>query len=283
MSARVYLNGRVLDEAEACVPVDDRAVLFGEAVFETLRTAGGKPFLLQKHLERLKNAAAALGFELREDESQIARAIDALTTQNGPGDHRVRITLTGGRAKGIAPDGIRPGTLIITTRPLVINTEPRRAVFFPAPRAPTPTLARTKNANYLASIEALRFARKLGADEAVFTRDEEVLESATANVFAVVGRRIFTPPVDAGVLPGITREFILKLAASNGIEAMEKPISKRELLSADEAFLTNAIVGIARIEQLEERAFPKEPGDVLGLLEKLYRDAMDKASQGGPS
>jgi len=281
MSARVYLNGRIVDEARACVPVDDRAVLFGEAVFETLRTVNGKPFLLKKHLERLRGAAAALGFALSEEDSRIARAIDSLVEANGPGELRIRITLTGGRTKGLAPEGTRPGTLVITTQPFAVNAEPRRVVFFPALRAPTATLARTKNANFLASIEALRFARELGADDAVFTRDDEVLESATANVFAVTGRAVFTPPVGAGVLPGITRELVLELARSNGIEAGEKTISKRELLSADEVFLTNSIVGMVRVGNLEERAFPEGPGEVFEALDELYRNTLERASQGG--
>jgi len=274
MSTNVYLDGNILPKEKAGIPVDDRAVLFGEAVFETLRTVSSKPFLLKKHLVRLRNGASAFGLEVGESDEDIARAISKLVETAGPGDKRVRITLTGGGAREIAPAEIRKGTLIITTSPLTIDSEPKSVVFFPGPRAPTLALAQTKNANYLASLEARHFAKTMGADDCIFTQNGLVLESTAANVFAVNGDTLITPPVEDGILPGITRETVIDLAASNSINIEQKSISKPELISADEVFLTNSITSLTRVRKLEQRTFPDKPGEIFKKLLTLYEGAL---------
>jgi branched-subunit amino acid aminotransferase/4-amino-4-deoxychorismate lyase len=275
MGRFAYVDGKFVDETAPALPVSDRGFLFGETLFETLRTFSGRPFLLDRHLQRLRAGLAMLDIVADQTDEELKDVVLRLVAMNGADDQRVRLTVSAGSDAGLVGAGPRRGRVVVASMPLAASpAAPKRVVFYPAPRASSAKLAGLKTGNYLSSIEALRYARERGADDAIFTRADLALESAVANVFALIDGALVTPPVELGLLGGITRAFLLELAAQNGIFAAERPLAKSELLGADEAFLTNSVVGLARIGRLEETAFCEEPSETFKKLEKLYEYAV---------
>ena len=275
MADYAYINGRVVQSAEAVLSVSDRAVLYGESLFESLRTFSGRAFLLDQHIERLRKGLVVLGLTLRESDDDLREALERVVSANGPGDQRVRITVTGGHGAGLVTSEPRCCSVIVTSVPLGADAPTRRElVFFPGERAGTAALARLKTGNYLASIEALRFARERGADDAVFTRGDLVMETAVANLFAVFGRDVATPPVEMGLLGGITRAFVMDCAENAGRPVIERVLTRTELLSADDLFVTNSVIGLVRIGRLEDRTFGEKATDRFVAMERLYTEAV---------
>jgi branched-chain amino acid aminotransferase len=249
----VWVNGRLCRGEEATLSLFDRGARDGEGLFETLRAYGGRPFLWDRHMERLVLSAAVLGFPVPASPVTLREALDQVLAAEGLRDAVARITVTrgipGGRpnrtgawleAEPLAARlwrGTRTGTatVIVSKRP-----------FEPGPLGPHKTTSRL--AYHLAREEA-RVAR---ADETLLvTPAGEVLEGAASNVFAVAGDEVLTPPLASGILPGITRAQVLRLCAACGIRASERVITLAELRDADEVFLTNSVQEVVAVGVLD--------------------------------
>ncbi|PCC75119.1 branched-chain amino acid aminotransferase [Nannocystis exedens] len=286
-ASRVYLStiGRPLDPAEAAVPVLDRGFLFGDAVFETLRTAGGRPVAWGAHTARLRRSAAGIGLDLPWSDDELRAFVDLTHGETGNADSVVRIVVT----RGVAPLMLDPRkaltpTLAVLAVPLDLPDEAGyarglRARIVDVTRAPASALDPTfKTANYLPNIQALRQALAAGDDEAVLINPAGlVAEGATSNVFAVLNGVLFTPPVSDGILPGITRAAVLDLAGALAIPAHESSLHPFDLRAADEVFLTSSVRGPIAVTTLD--GFPVAAGNEGPLTNKL-RNAYQAALPG---
>ena len=291
MPGYVWLNGELLPRSEARVPIDDRGFLYGAACFETLRAHGGAIFRLDRHLDRLEAGLRAMGVEA-PPRAELQAAIAATLEANALPEARVRLTVsagTGGARPGLDPGGAP--LVLVTVQPLPEAPAPARALVARGARITSDRpLPFAKTVNYLGPLIALEEARRAGLDQALLLDlDGDVVEASTANVFALIGgegeRVLVTPPLEAGALPGVTREAVLDCAREFGIEAAERRLPLAELLTASEALLTNSIVGVQPLAEVcdGERSYEFEaPGPVTRALSEAYGAAVARECGGDP-
>ncbi len=242
-SAVVSVDGWIGPPEEASVRPLDRGFLYGEAVYENLRTYGGEPFLEGRHLGRLRRSAAYLGIPLRLSDAEIGERLRAALSAAGggeDGEHSLRLILTAG------PEGGVP-SLVILVRPLPpLPVDPEREgvgvlLFDRVRTAPVGLPADVKTTNLLGGRLAVREAHAAGAHEAVFRSPGGGLaEGATSNLFLVHDGVVRTAPASAGLLPGITRSLVFEVLDELGIPCEEARLPTTRLEDADEAFLTSS-------------------------------------------
>ena len=268
----VWVNGALLPAAEARISALDQGFRSGIGVFETFRVRSGRVLRLSAHLERLRGAAEALGIAL--DAGELRTAVAAVTTGNlelGP-DLVVRLTCSAGP---LDPLATFPGASLGT--PAVVATAHRAPCDPPAPARVRRTEwqrepARWKTTSYLVSVLAQQQAREAGATDAVLCDAAgDPLEAATANLFLLVDGALITPPVDAGVLPGITREVVLGVAAQVGQPVSLRRVTTAELHAAGEVFLTSAVRGVVPVAEVDGRPVRGgAPGPVTTAVTEAY-------------
>lgn len=276
----VFLDGRLLPASLARVSVRDASFRYGEGVFETLRARGGRVFRLERHLARLGAAAARIGWALPWSAGAIGRACREVLAANGYPETRLRVQASPGEG---GPDGAAgPPVLVVDAEPfLPVETAQReRGVDLhvcPHPKARGAT-AGVKTTAYLEALLARRAARAQGCFEALrLAETGEVLEASTANLFAVLGGRLITPPLAAGVLPGITREAVLEIARVEGIPgAGEAPLRLDGLLGCQEVFLTSTAIDLLPVRAIDGRRLaPPPPGPLTRRLAAAYARLLD--------
>lgn len=295
MSTRVYLStaGRPLAPAEATVSVFDRGFLYGDSVYETLRTAGGHFVEMGRHLERLRRSADGIGLEVTFDDAAIRAAARSTVTATGAPDAYLRIIVTRGVGE-LLLDPRRAGAplLVIIAKDLKV---PAAAAYERgiaarivdvrkvSQRSLDPTL---KTGNYLNSILALRQAIESDAEDAIMlSLDGAVAEGATSNVFVIAGGRLRTPSLQTGLLSGITRTTVLELARVLGIPAEEATIWPDEARAADEVFLSSSVRGLMPVTTLDgARVGDGGMGPVTRRLHERYQGYLAEiaAGQGRP-
>ncbi|HWQ00004.1 MAG TPA: aminotransferase class IV, partial [Vicinamibacterales bacterium] len=279
--ALVNLDGRIVDAREAKVSVFDHGFLFGYGVYETLRTYRRVPFLFDRHLRRLRESAAALAIPvpLADDEirERVARTVDALP---GEGEAYIRLLLTRGPGEfSYDPAACASPTLAIIVRPFA---EPPAAVFERGIRIalvsvmrnhPASVDPRIKSNNLLNNALAMQEALRRGADEALMKNYRgELAECAQSNLFVVRSGRALTPPADAGLLRGITRDFVFEVGRAVGLPVAEATLHERDLFEADEAFLTGTTREITPVVQVDDRPIGDgRPGPTTGRLLQAFR------------
>ena len=288
-SDRMYVAGEIVPMAEARVSALDASLQLGAGLFETLRTYGRRPFRLREHLARLRASGEALRILVQETDAAIADAIDRLVEANGVPDARVRLTATRGPLdEGMEDDIGPPATLLVTAGPMTPYPEAfyqhGAAVIVSNMRInETDPTVYHKTTGYLANLLALREAHRGRAAEALrFNMKNHLAEGAISNVFLVADGRLLTPPVDDGLLAGITRSAVLEVAAEIGVPAEQRTLAIHDLLDADEVFLTNAIMEVMPVARVEARAIGSgEPGPVTRRLAEAYRDLVARETGGG--
>jgi branched-chain amino acid aminotransferase len=259
----------------AMISVFDRGLLYGDGCFEVLRTWGGVARDVDAHLDRLFATAAAL--QLRTIERvKLVEAVYRTIAAAGPGEHRLRILLTrgpdGGAGLAARLADLGPGVAIVIVEPLSEQPEELAlaVVDWPLPRRDGPG---HKTLAYLDHVIARELARARGADEAIrLDADGHAVEGATCNLFAVHGGTVTTPPTDTGVLPGIVRARVLDLCTRAGIRAALRPLTLREVRSADELFVTSSLRGVAPVTRLDGGLRPSGP--ITAQLASAYVGAM---------
>jgi branched-chain amino acid aminotransferase len=247
----VAVAGRGLVEPAAPVfRADDEALLRGAAAFETLRVYGGAPFLLDRHLARLRHSAAALALPAPDGAEALVETLLAAA----PSDHVLRLYRTQHELVATAaalPEGLEE----LRARGLSLRT-----VHVGGPTM----LAGVKSTSYASALAARREAEAAGGDDALLVADDVVLDTATANVWWARDGRVFTPATRPGVLPGVTRSFVLELE-----EAEEGSFPLAALLAADEAFTTSSIREVMPVTAIDGRSLP--PGPVAARLQAALR------------
>lgn len=267
----VHLDGKLVADADARVSVFDRGFTLGDGLFETMRAYGGRAAFVDEHLARLRRGCDALRLPCPADlPERIAQTLRA----NHAKDAAVRVTLTRGPGgRGASPRGAGPPTVVVVVTPVpydeALYARGLRAVTSRAPRAEHPGL---KSTNYLANVLARLEADDAGADEALVPDAQgHLLEATQANLFVLRGDRLATPPVGA-LLPGVTRAKLLGLAPELGLRAEEAPLSREDVLGADEAWLTASVLEVAPLVALDGAPVGRgAPGPVAARMRALYR------------
>lgn len=284
-STKVYLStaGRPLDPEAAVVPVFDRGFLFGDGVFETLRTAGGRPVAWDAHLARLRRSAAGIGLDLPFSDAHLRAAACDTHAATGNPDSVLRVIVTRGSGPlMLDPRRAREPLLVVLAVPLVLPAEDAyvrglRARIVDVTRVPAEALDPTlKTGNYLPNILALRQAIAAGDEDAILRNAAgRIAEGATSNVFAVAAGALRTPSVSEGILPGITRAAVLDLAARLGLPAAETPLTPDALRAADEVFLTSSVRGPIAVTTLDGRPVGEgREGPLTARIRRAYADSL---------
>jgi len=268
----MYVSGRMVAEAEATVSALDAGLLLGAGLFETLRTYSGRPFRLARHMARMRASGQFFRIFVRETDDEIAAVIARLLEANGLPDARIRITATRGPViEGLSDDEAPWATLLVTaggqvTYPPDLYERGATAVVSDIRANETDPVTFHKTTNYLANLLAIRDAHSGGATEALrFNTRNRLAEGAISNVFLVSAGRLLTPPVEDGLLAGITREAVLEVAAEIGVPAEQRSLTVDDMLAADEVLLTNAIMEVMPVVRFEKHEVgPKDDPDRLG-------------------
>jgi len=277
----VHLDGRLVEEADARVPVSDRGLLYGDGVFETMRACGGRIFRLEAHLERLERSALLAEFEGLPARGVLASDLQALLQANGLREARLRLTLTRGAGRpGDYVQAAGPPTRIATAAPFSgldprLHEEGVALLVSRRQAVPAEVLdAAIKTTSRLASVLARREAARAGAFEAaLLDAAGNLTEGTTSNLFLVRDGRLLTPAIDGRALPGVTRAVVLEAAREAGIGADERPLPAALLGEADEVFLTNTSWEVLPVTRVDGRPAGRgRPGPVSLTLLAGYRE-----------
>jgi branched-subunit amino acid aminotransferase/4-amino-4-deoxychorismate lyase len=278
--ARIWLNGTLVVPEHATISVLDRGLLSGHGLFETLRAYDGEPWAIADHYARLVQGAAWIDLEL-PDEERVASALRATVRANGLSDAGVRVTITAGAGPVDAQseaDG--PPTMFVLAWPLrdyaALHADGAVIVTFAhGARA----LAHVKSTSYAMSVAGRVFAKRAGADDAIFTSDDgRVLEATGSNVFAAWRDRLVTPPLDEGILPGVTRRHVIEEAREIGFDVDEAPLRVGDLAAADEVVLTSSLREVYPARSIDGVAMGR--AGVAERLREAFRQRVLSASKG---
>lgn len=287
MPGAIYVNGRVTGEGDAVVPVLDHGFLYGEGVYEVCRTYGGRLRLVGRHLARLRASAALIALPVPYSDAELVARIEEtlaaaglLPWTEGTPDAYVRLLLTRGVGElNYDPRACPTPTLVIIARP---HTPPVPAAYEAGVEVALVDVERNrrealnpqiKSNNLLNNALAMQQAIARGAFEAVMRNHTgDLAECSQSNLFVVKGGHVRTPPLAAGLLPGITRAFVLELCAALGLPADEAVLHDADLTGADEAFLTSTTREIVPIVRVDGRPIGSgQPGPITRQLLAAFR------------
>ena len=278
---KIYLNGEFVDKADAKVSVFDHGLLYGDGVFEGIRLYDGCVFKLEEHLERLEFSAQAILLDLPMSLDEFANAVCETCRRNDLSNGYVRLVVTRGPGHlGLTPDGCGPPNVIIIADDIQLYPEELyenglKIISVPTRRINAAALPpAVKSLNYLNNILAKIEAKKVGFLEALMLNDKgEIAECTGDNVFIVSKGTIFTPPLDAGSLRGITRGAVMDLAEEIGYEVREQALTRYDLWTADECFLTGTAAEVIPCVEVDHRAIGDgNPGKVSKSLISKFRE-----------
>lgn len=281
MSAVVNINGRLCQESDAVISVFDHGFLFGDGVYEVLRTYARRPFLFAEHQRRLRESAARLALPVPfSDEEMLTRMLGTIAAHEAPGEKYVRVLLTRGVGEfSYDPKACPTPTLVMIVKPHV----------GPAPKAyedgvsvaivdvmrnhPAALNPRIKSNNLLNNALAMQAAIRAGTDEALMRNHHGALvECSQSNFFVVRQGRLVTPPLTSGLLAGVTRAFVIDLARANGYAVEETDLFESDLAEASEAFLTSTTREITPVTRVDGSPVGNgRPGPVTTALLDAFR------------
>ncbi|HZS12922.1 MAG TPA: D-amino-acid transaminase [Nitrospirales bacterium] len=271
-----YVNDRFLPLAEATVSIDDRGFLFGDGIYEVIRTYHGTPFQLDAHLARLKRSADALSLTLPRSLEEVARLVDEALGRGGWPESKIYMQITRGVAPRdhVFPAGVRP-TFVMTVRELrpldpALRTRGVAGVTMDDLRWGRCDI---KSVNLLANVLARQRANEAGAFEALFVREGAVTEGSVSNVLIVRDGVIATTPEGHAILSGVTRQVVLELARKAGIAVQERRVPLDELRQADEIVLMGTTVEVLPVVTLDSRPVGTgRPGPIAARLHASFTE-----------
>jgi branched-chain amino acid aminotransferase len=278
MALQVYIDGKLYDKEDAKISVYDHGLLYGDGVFEGIRSYAGKVFRLKQHLDRLWNSAKAIWLEIPMTQEAMAKAIQDTLAVNGIQDGYIRLVVTRGVGTlGLDPNRCsHPQVIVITDKIMLYPDELYQkgleiVTVSTQRNHPAALNARIKSLNYLNNILAKIEGLQAGCIEALMLNHKgEVAECTGDNIFLARGGKLLTPPTDAGILEGITREAVMELAGDAGIEVREIPLTKHDVFIADECFLTGTAAEVVPVVKVDSRKI----GD--GTPGPITRDMMER-------
>ncbi len=283
---KVFLNNGLIAPAEAGISVSDSGLLYGAGLFETMRSCGGVVFRLDDHLERLFSSAAALAINNTYEKEFITDAVYKTLEANELTDARLRLTLTGGSMS--VTDEQAKSTLLITATgfqpyPKQYYEKGILVILSPFRQNTSDPTCGHKTLSYFSRMIALNLAHKKMAAEALwFTVDNRLAEGCISNVFLVKDSVLYTPTLATPVLAGVARKTVCEIAKENSIELVEKDLSIDDLLEAEEVFLTNVIMQVMPINNIEKHAVGEaKTGAVTRRLQELFNEAINNHCREG--
>jgi branched-chain amino acid aminotransferase len=281
MTTKINFNGNIKDDAY--ISVFDHGFLFGDSVYEVVFTHHNKPAFFENHFKRLLNSASGLSLTIPYDQDWFAQQVDKTLQAAGNKESYVRIVVT----RGVGEIDIDPSTCQTPSVVIYVTdikeyppenyTDGINIALVSIKRNPKEALnPGMKTGNYLNNVLAKMEANRLGAKDALMLSPSGYLtECTTSNIFFVQGERIMTPSLDCGILSGITREKVIKLAQQNGLAVEEGQWPAEALEKADELFLTGTLKKIMPVTQLDSRTIGDgKPGPVTQKLIRLYDELL---------
>jgi branched-chain amino acid aminotransferase len=274
----VFLNGKFVSENEAVVSVFDRAFLYGDGLFETIRIHRGAPFRWGDHMRRLEQGAKLLNIRLPCAAPELRAQASELVRMNWMPEALLRITLSRGVGpRGYSPRGADSPTLVMSLHAAPdANGEPIpewRAITASFRLPANERLAQFKTCNKLTQIMARAEAEAAGADEALLLNtDGNVVEAASSNLFWVGDATVCTPPLASGILAGVTRIVVLEICERIGLPTREANITPRELTAIEGVFLSMSSWGIVEVVSLDGQPLRRSP--LVGRLREAYAEAL---------
>ncbi len=242
-----YINGKWQKKSEAQISANDAGFLLGDGLFETIRFQNKKLFLLDKHLSRLKSGLKTIKINVEYSDSDLFTILNEIINKNNFDNGLIRLMITRGELEGEPWKYNGPTCLYISIRPIAEKSDiPVKVVYFNESDYPiirfSPAL---KSMNYIGNMLAKKDADKCGAYEPVFiNNDGFITECAIRNIFYIKDNSLITPSEDLGILPGVTRDTIMKIGADLGLEIIKTKISQNEIKSMDEAFISSSGIGL---------------------------------------
>jgi len=286
MALRIWLNTGLVDEADAKVSVFDHGLLYGDGVFEGIRIYGRRVFELDAHIKRLYESARAIRLTMPMTKDELVDAVDVTVKANEIVDGYIRLLVTRGvGCLGLNPFTCKPSSLIIIASTIQLYPE---ELYETGMRVISATTVRNhplaippqvKSLNYLNNILAKIEALDSNVPEAIMYNHEGYVAEATGdNVFIVRNNVVYAPPVEAGSLEGITRAVVIRLARQQGLEIIEKNLTRYDLYVCDELFLTGTAAEVIGVVEIDGRIIGDgKPGPVTQLLrDKFYAYARGK-------
>jgi branched-chain amino acid aminotransferase len=285
MAATVNVNGRVSDQEHAVISVFDHGFLYGEGIYETLRTYNGQPFLFDRHMQRLRNSAGMLVLTVPLSDAEIAARFRDTVSAAGLGrsadrEAYIRILVTRGIGElTYDPAACPTPSVVVIVKPHVevaadwIERGVRVSLVDVVRNHPSSVNPLIKSNNLLNNALAMQEAFRRGAVEGVMRNYRgELAECTQSNLFVVKNGVALTPPIDAGLLPGITRAFLFEVGAGCGIPVREQVLKDGDLLGADEAFFTSSTRELVPIVTVDDRTIGTgQPGPVTRALLQAFR------------
>ena len=279
MNATVNVNGQISDATSAAVSVFDHGFLFGEGVYETLRTYNTRPFLLDRHLRRLRASAGSIALTMPLDDAAFARRIDeTVEAAEIAGERYIRLLVTRGVGElSYDPASCPTPTVVVIVRPhaetpaevltrgvaIIVSSVLRNH-----PKAINPLI---KSNNLLNNALAMQEALRRGASEALMRNHRgEISECAQSNFFLVRDGEALTPSLEAGLLEGVTRNFVFEVGTESGISVRETVLRDADLEAADEMFITSTTREVLPVTQIDDRTVGS---GAAGLVTRALGDA----------
>ena len=278
---KIFLSGKLVNKEQAVVSVFDHGLLYGDGVFEGIRVYGGKVFLLKEHIERLYESAKAIRLTIPMSLSQMIQATKDTVAANGIGDGYVRLVVTRGAGslgldirKTSNPQVIIIADTITLYPPEIYQNGMNLITASTIRNHPGALPARIKSLNYLNNILAKIEGTDAGTVEALMLNHKgEVAECTGDNIFILKNGVLKTPSPDAGILEGITRNAVLRLAREAGIPTQETTLIRHDLYVADEMFLTGTAAEVVPVVSLDGRLIGDgKPGPITRRLLELFHE-----------
>ena len=296
MAATVNVNGLIVDQEHARVSVFDHGFLYGEGVYETLRTYNGQPFLFDRHMRRLRNSAGMLALPIPISNAEIGtRFLDTMQAGGlvgGPGNEAyIRLMVTRGVGElSYDPAACPQPSIVVIVKPQI---DPPADVFERGVAVAIVSTVRNhpetvnpliKSNNLLNNALAMQEAVRRGAYEGIMRNYRgELAECTTSNLFIIKNGAALTPPLGAGLLPGITREFLFEIGAERRIAVREAVLLDEDLFGADEAFLTSSTRELVPIVRVDDRPVGSgRPGPLTGTLLQAFRQKAQELTHTSP-
>jgi branched-chain amino acid aminotransferase len=286
---KVWINGTIVGGADAKLPVTDHGLLYGDGLFEGMRVYGGRVFRHDQHLTRLAQGARMLALDLPYSLDALKGIVEETVRAFGQREAYIRLLVT----RGVGPLGVDPtpcerANVVCIVDTIKLFSEAQREqglhMITSSYRRPTADVldVRVKSLNYLGSVLPKLEAKQRGADEALLLNPRgHIAEAAVANVFALRGRSLLTPPASDGCLEGITRRAVMELGRGLGFEVVERSLGRADLFAADEVFLTGSGAGVVAVCSLDGRPLGSgKRGPVTAQLTALHRELAE--SEGDP-
>jgi branched-chain amino acid aminotransferase len=279
MALKIWFNGKIIDEADVRISVFDHGLLYGDGIFEGIRVYNKSVFELKAHIDRLYKSAKAIRLKISISQSELADAVEETVKANNITDGYVRLVVTRGAGDlGLNPFNCRDSGVFIIADAIQLYPEELYEKGIKVISAntvrnhPLAIPPQAKSLNYLNNILAKIEALDSNVPEAImYNHEGYVAEASADNVLIVVDGVIYTPPAEAGALPGITQNIVIKLAKEENLQVVEKNLTRFDLYVCDEFFLTGTGAEVIGVVEIDGRTIGDgKPGPLTCMLRKKF-------------